>query len=54
MEKPIIELAIENMDEFNELIKKAQQQSAELEKTLSSIKTFQQKISYPNLERKQC
>lgn len=53
MPKAIIEVAVENMDELNNLIKKAQHQSAELENTLHAIQMFEPKISYPVLEQKQ-
>ena len=53
MEKTIVEVAIENMDDLNNLIKKAQHQSVELERTLHSIQMFEPKISYPSLQQTQ-
>ena len=53
MTKVIVEVAIENMDDLNELIKKAQHQSVELENTLHLITMFEPKISYPALEQRQ-
>lgn len=53
MAKAIIEVAIENLDNLTNLIKKAQHQSVELEKTLKDIQMFEPKISYPALEQKQ-
>lgn len=53
MTKAIIEVAVENMDELNNLIKKAQHQSAELEETLRLIQRFEPKLSYLSHKQKQ-
>lgn len=53
MTKAIIEVAVENLDDLTNLIKKAQHQSVELEKTLKEIQMFEPKISYPVFEPKQ-
>lgn len=46
MENPSIGIAIENMSELTELIKKAQRQNAELQETLDKIQMFQPEIIY--------
>ncbi|CAK1224658.1 unnamed protein product [Fructobacillus evanidus] len=53
MTKPIIEVAIDNYDEFELLMKKAQRLSAELSKVYSDIRMFQAEVSFPTFEEKQ-
>lgn len=49
MEKEaVVKLVINNIDEFYELIKKAQAQSAELSKTISKIQEFIPEVELSN------
>ena len=53
MEKEaVVKLVINNIDEFYELIKKAQAQSAELEKTLKEIEIFVPSVNLTKNDKK--
>lgn len=46
MEKTVVEFAIANMDEFNELVEKGKRQASDIKKTIDEINSFKPEISF--------